>query len=414
MNILLGVMEGVREVIHHRFRSFLTALGVILGVSSLMSMLAITNGQAIAFRKNLELFGGAERVTLSNRPVPAEQESIKDQSPGRTYADVEALRALPFVTIVSPVQRLPQATLEAGSKRLETRDLRGVEEAYLESDNMEVATGRFFNEIDQQQRHRVIVIGQQAKKNLFGSVNDNAVLGKKVTINGIMFTVVGLFKTYEHRFKNNRMVIPFHTMQELFFAARVVDGVDQGPDRRIDRIELKISDISMMEDYITRMTHVLLINHKGVEDFGFETREEWFENIEASIFGVRLSGFIVSGVTLIAAGIGITNIMMASIRERTREIGVRRALGAGARDIFLQISMEALVLAILGGLLGLLAGWGLIHLLGELLSEYAVPVIETNAVIFSLAAAVIVGFFSGVAPALQASRMKPIEALRFE
>lgn len=416
MNPLLGIQEGFREINSHRFRSFLTGIGVVLGVASLMSMLALTNGQTVQFRKNLERWGGVERLEVEPRPVPEEQEHLQDMSPGITYRDAIALRRVPLVELVSPELRLTKGgVLEYGANRHGSRWFRGVEEPFLKVERHEIAAGRFFTDVDQRNRARVIVLGQNVKENLFGEVPTEDAVGKSVLFNGVSFRVVGVFKDYENWFKNHVTVIPFTTMQELFFSSDVnAKGVDQGPIDTVNRMVVRVRDVERIDEAIEQMRNVLLRTHHGVEDFGFDTRLNWFENIEASVSGVRLSGFIISGVTLIAAGVGITNIMMASIKERTREIGVRRALGANQMDIFLQICMEALVLALIGGILGVVSGFGLVELLKELLDGLSPLLIDPGGILFSFLAAVSIGFLAGIAPALQASRLEPIQALRFE
>ncbi|MEM6884761.1 MAG: ABC transporter permease [Verrucomicrobiota bacterium] len=414
MNPLLGILEGFREIWSHKFRSLLTGLGVVLGVASLMSMFAITNGQAIQFRESLEMWGGANRVSLEDRPVPEEQESIKDLSPGRTYADVVALKRVPLVDLVSPQHRLNNGVVEREGRFYRSHWIRGVDEAFLEIENHQVGSGRFFTDVELRNRSRVMVMGQKTKRTLFGNRPDQELLGEQVLFNGVKFSVIGFFEEYDHQYKDRVVVVPFSTMQELFFAANVVNGKDLGPNRKVERIVVRVRDMEVMDEAIEQMRNVLLQTHNGVEDFAFRTRENMFENIEQSVLGVRLSGFIVSGVTLIAAGVGITNIMMASIKERTREIGVRRALGARKADVFVQICLEALVLAVLGGVLGLGAGYALIEVVAQLLDETTIPVIDFWGVLFSFVTAVVIGFLAGIAPAIQASKMNPIEALRFE
>lgn len=414
MNPALGIKEGFREIWSHKFRSLLTGLGVVLGVASLMSMFAITNGQAIQFREALEIWGGASHVSVVDRSVPEEQESMKDLSPGRTHADVVALKHAPFIDLVSPQLRLNNGVVEREGRVFRSYWIRGVDAAFLKIEKHRVGSGRFFTDVEHRNHSRVMVMGKTTKRILFGNRPDQEVLGESVLFNGVKFSVIGFFEEYDHRYKDRVVVIPFSTMQELFFSANVVEGEDLGPNRKIDRIVVKVRNMDVMDEAIEQMRNVLLQTHNGVEDFAFRTREDMFDNIEQSVMGIKLSGFIVSGVTLIAAGVGITNIMMASIKERTREIGVRRALGAGQSDVFLQICLEALVLAILGGVLGLGAGYGLIEVVAKLLAETSVPVMDFWAVLFSFVTAVVIGFLAGIAPAFKASKMNPIEALRFE
>ncbi|MEM1157550.1 MAG: ABC transporter permease [Verrucomicrobiota bacterium] len=414
MNPMLGIQEGFREIWSHKFRSLLTGLGVIMGVASLMSMFAITNGQAIQFREAFEMWGAATHVGLIDRPVPEEQESIKDMSPGRTYADVVALRRVPLLDLVSPQLRMQGGAVEREGRVFRSDWIRGVDDTFLEIENHQLRSGRFFTDVEQRNRNRVMVMGQKTKRELFGNRPDQELLGEAVLLNNIKFSVIGFFEEYGHRYKDRVVVVPFSTMQELFFSAQVIKGEDLGPNRKVDRIVVRVRSMDVMDEAIEQMRNVLLQTHNGVEDFAFRTREDWFENIERSVTGIRLSGFIVSGVTLIAAGVGITNIMMASIKERTREIGVRRALGADRTDVFMQICLESLVLAMLGGLLGLGAGFLLIGLVTELMAEISVPVIDFQGILFSFVTAVVIGFLAGIVPAFNASKMNPIEALRFE
>jgi ABC-type antimicrobial peptide transport system permease subunit len=208
--------------------------------------------------------------------------------------------------------------------------------------------------------------------------------------------------------------MPLTTVQELWFGVTMENGIDQGPTLKLNRIIVQMKDTDRFDETIEQMRNILSQTHRGIQDFGFNTREDWADMIESGVRGVRVSGALIVVVTLIAGGVGITNIMLASIKERTREIGIRRAVGATPAGIFLQITLEAVVLSIVAGILGLGMGYGLVELLKKVASGEQPPILEFSAVFYSFAAAVLTGIFSGFLPAWKASQLHPIEALRFE
>jgi putative ABC transport system permease protein len=179
-------------------------------------------------------------------------------------------------------------------------------------------------------------------------------------------------------------------------------------------LEVKIKDISNFERALTQLRNVMLVRHRGIEDFNMRTQEEWAEQIQRSVKNARMSGGFIAAIGLFVGGIGIMNIMLASISERVREIGIRKAVGAAGLDIFTQIIVESLVIALLGGALGLVFSqvvvWGI---------SYATPtdnppIITFGAMAFAFAFSAVVGIFAGLIPALKASRMHVIQALRYD
>lgn len=415
MNPVRGVVEGIREILSHKFRSLLTVSGVVLGVASLMAMLAVVEGMTEGMRFSLNRFGGVERVRIDDAEVPREQEHIREISPGRTYQDVEALRRLPLITSVSPEKRLKRVVaLSHQNRRFDAYGIRGVERELLEAVRFfRIGRGRFITDLDAERRQRVLVIGTRVEEALFRGTGTDA-LGADVRVEGVVFKVVGVLEQTSFGMINDRIFMPLSTMMELFFAANVQGGVDQGPDRKLSEISVKVVDYAHFNEALEQMRAVLLLTHRGIQDFGFRTAEDWFDAIERQVKGARLSGGMVALVCLLAGAVGITNIMLASIKERTREIGVRRAIGAQPWDIFSQILIEVFLLALLGGGLGVVAGYGLIEWIKEISTPDRQPVLLPVHLLLSFAAGVAVGIFGGIVPAWKAASLEPIEALRYE
>jgi putative ABC transport system permease protein len=415
MNPIRGIVEGFREIASHRFRSLLTVSGVVLGVASLMAMFAVVEGMTEGMRLALNRFGGVERVRIEDTEVPRHQESIREISPGRTYADVEALRRLSLIEIVSPEKRINRVlSIFHGNRQFDAFGVRGVEQSFLNvNEFFQIGRGRFISDLDVERRHRVLVIGSAVEEALFRGTGVNPV-GARVRVDNIGFTVIGVFQRSPFRMVNDRVFMPLSTCMELFFAANVVNGIDQGPDRKLSEISVKVADYGRFEQALEQMRTVLLQTHRGIQDFGFRTAEDWFDAIENQVKGARLSGGMVAAVCLLAGGVGITNIMLASIKERTREIGVRRALGAQPWDIFSQITIEVLLLALIGGALGVVAGFGLIEIIKEISTPDRQPLLRTAHIWISFASGVAVGLLGGLIPAWKAATLEPIQALRYE
>ena len=214
------------------------------------------------------------------------------------------------------------------------------------------------------------------------------------------------------RSKNESVLIPLTTMFHEFKSGQFPE--DSVESVRLETLSLRVADLGLFRETLDQVRRALDITHRGVDDYDLETREEWFDRMESSIAATRLSGGLIAVISLVVGGIGITNIMLASITERVREIGIRLAVGAKGRDIFFQILVESISVAFIGGVIGIAAGALLIQVLIVVAPSENLPVMTMTSVVISVVFAILAGIVSGIYPALRASRLDPIEALRYE
>ena len=458
MNLWSCIELGFKEIWAHKVRSLLTMFGIVLGVSSLVAMSALVKGMEKGAKEALVAIGGLAKVRVEPSEVPVEQRHLQDQAPGITLDDVIALRnAAPLVTGLSPEMRLFGATLEANGKTFRPFTCAGVWPVALEMSEHTVEHGRMFNAIDEAEARSVCVIGTATRDELFGSPEELGYavnpVGRSLLINHQPFTIIGMFTHYEGEqerkerelrarepkvkqsgptrsrgwgggrgnfvfwLKNATVYLPLNTVWVKFRSGGAGVGrrsVTSFPDPRLSTLEVRIRDVELLNETLQQMRNVLLCTHKGIEDFSFRTQEEWSENINTFIHNARLTGGMIAGISLLVGGIGIMNIMLASISGRIREIGIRKSVGANTGDIFIQILVESVVLAILGGLAGLAASYFLTQLLRVLSPTENDPVITATALFLAFSASVSIGILAGLVPAIKAARLDPIQALRYE
>ena len=462
----ISILAGMREIWAHKFRSVLTMLGIILGVSSLVAMSALVSGMEKGAREALVAIGGLERVTILPQGLPIEQRHLSDQAVGITINDVEALKqSAPLVTLLSPEIRISGA-LTANGKAFRPWNCVGVWPSALELNEHVVAHGRMLNELDDELARNVCVIGTATRDELWGApekVGQEIIpVGETLFINGVPFTVIGMFQHYESEqdrkarllaqsqtgqqptggvvrnqgrnrrrgnfvfyFKNATVYIPLNTVWMKFRSgasqmimssggggSRTITGTSGDP--RLSGLSVKIATVDKLVESLQQIRNVLMHTHKGIEDFTFFTQEDWADQINTFVHNARLSGGLIAGISLLVGGIGIMNIMLASISERVREIGIRKSVGAATSDIFTQILVESVVIAILGGLTGLATSFALVNLISSFSPTDNAPIIKVTALAIAFAFSVLVGILAGIFPAIKAARLNPIQALRYE
>ena len=433
MNPLVAISIGLREIAAHKFRTCLSMLGIVLGVSSLIATMALTRGIEDGTRIFMQQMGGLEFVSIVNKEPSSRKFEFANLSPGRTLRDAEAIRRnASFISHVSPEISLNTAVATEGGGNPERFVVRGVYPDHFVIGMHQTAAGRFLAPLDIERGSRCAVVGSSVAKNLWPGLPPELIVRKTILIDSRPFEVVGVLAFYEmeeqararragrnptrrwdpFRQKNETVLVPFTTMfHEFRSGAFPLDSLET---MKLETLTVRVGDLENFHPALDQVRAVLDITHRGVDDFDLETRQDWFDRMESSVRAARLSGGLISAISLVVGGIGIMNIMLASISERVREIGIRLAVGARQRDIFWQILIESMLVSLLGGLLGIVASLGLIEILKSIAPAENVPVLTWDAIVFAVCFAIVAGLVSGLYPAAKASGIDPITALRYE
>ena len=414
-----GFGENVRfallAVRAHKLRAALTVLGIVVGVATVIAMVSIVTGFNNNMIRNFQSFGATlvQFQKYEARFGPGHRDESERRRKDLTYEDALALKAsIPEMRAVSPERYLWNTDIHVRYREAETTTpvVVGAAPDYSVANNHFVSYGRFVTEADLEHSAQVTVIGEDVRQALFAREDP---LNKTITLNGTQYVVIGVFeikgKMMGHS-NDNFVLIPFTSFDHQFPFIRTSGG----DTIHIATVPYRPDQV----DTITEKGRALLRARRHVafnkpDDFAIFTPDKMIESFQGITRGVTGGMIFIAFISLLIGGVGVMNIMLVSVTERTREIGVRKAVGAFRRDIVLQFLTEATTLSMLGGALGVVVGYAIPAAIKKAFD--ALPA-ETPlwSVLVGLAVSMTVGIFFGLYPAVKASRLDPIEALRYE
>jgi putative ABC transport system permease protein len=409
-DILESLWMALATLREHKFRSFLTVLGVFVGTVTVMVISSFIAGLDQSFKKQTEMFGTNTVWIYKFDPGihtgnPTREERMRKPI---TYEDGVAIKEqCPSVQYVAILMSPPNPSqVRYKEQELYTTSVNGATPDYERMAAAQVAEGRFYSEVENQHRADVCVIGEEIADKFFPHLE---ALGKEIVVDTRPYTVIGVFQKQENFFAgdgdgsnvNNSIYVPYENLRKIYPDETDNFVIAQAYPAKIDRA------LDEVRQLLRQRRNVSFF---AVDNFGLSTPEAVAEQFHQITGGIGLLMFAISSVGLLIGGIGVMNIMLVSVTERTREIGVRKAIGARKRDIVWQFLIEAMTLTGMGGLLGIGVGW-LLSLLVNLILPVYVPL---WAPIVGASVSVGIGLLFGMWPATKAARLDPIEALRYE
>ncbi len=411
LNFISTVWIGLST---HKLRSFLTILGIVIGIASVITLMSIGRGATADILANIESMG-SNLITI--RPGSSSFGGVRGiggSSQTLTIEDAEAIAGqVSHIDAVAPYNSSFQQLVGVGENM--NAQVTGVTTAYKEIQNLELASGSFFSEQDYQRSASVAVLGSNVKETLFGNTDP---IGQRMRMGNIVLTVTGVLESKGGIMgSDDAIYIPLTTLQQTVAQMRTAQG-----GHIVSSIALTVNDETKTDQVIEEITSLLRERHRlsyGMDDdFNIMSMQDIAETMEETSQTLTLLLGAIAAIALLVGGIGVMNIMLVSVLERTREIGIRKALGARERDIWLQFLIEAASLTFTGGIIGVVVGWGVSYLIPLISTNIGMreitTVVSADIVILAVSVSIGIGLFFGFYPAWNASRLNPIEALRSE
>lgn len=392
------------SLIANKLRSLLTMLGIIIGVAAVIALVSIGNGVKQDIENSISSLGSNLLVVLPGAPRTPGARPSQGSMKSLKISDYEAIAKLEGVKAASPMTNGSYVVIYQNKNW--TTSVAGVNSNFQDVNNWTMTSGRFFSDKNVQNRERVAVVGQTVVKNLF---TDEDPVGKEIRVKNIPFRVIGVLKSKGNGTMGNdqddTVLIPYTTSMER------VEGIDYlrrvyvvaKDDGGIDRLQADIENL-------LRVRHN--IKDTNLDDFNIQNMKSIMETVAQTTGTFTLFLGAVAAISLVVGGIGIMNIMLVSVTERTREIGVRKALGATYSVIVTQFLIEAVVISLMGGFIGIAFGIGASKVIGMVSGMSTIVSVPT--IIMSFAFSMAIGLIFGIYPARKAAKLNPIDALHYE
>ena len=397
-----SVLMAWSSIVSNKMRSLLTMLGIIIGVAAVIALMSIGYGVQESIKSDISRLGSN---TITITPGTGRKPGVRAAAGSTqtlTYKDYQAIKNLPNITYAAPLVT-NSYLLVNGNKNWNTR-VYGCTTDYAALSSLTAQEGRFWTEKEYTARARVAVIGKTVATGLFGEEDP---IGQKVRINGDPFTVIGLLeeKGYSFMDQDDRVLCPFSTVQERMLHITYVNNIVISSDND--------SDLAQIESDVTNLLRTRHRIATGAEDdFSIQNSQDLLKTMESTTQTLTIFLGSIAAISLLVGGIGIMNIMLVSVTERTKEIGIRKALGATYRMIIVQFLIESITVSLAGGFLGVALGVGIALLIPHI-SELS-TLLTAAPIVGSFVFSVLIGLIFGLYPAQKAAKLNPIDALHYE